>query len=808
MFDTWLGDLRKALRTFSRSPGYAAVVVATLAVGIAAVTVVFGVFSPYFLRPLPFDEPERVVHLGQVSPETGWDMHRFSPPQLLDYRMQAESLEALGAYYYGITNLSSPEASTVPERLMTTYVTDDLMPLLGVDAVRGRSLAEGDAGQPVVVVSHGLWQRRWGGDPQLVDREILIDDRPHTVVGVMPAHFSFPFNEVQLWLPLDAMAAGSERNGQGHLLVGRLADGESIESAKAELNTIQSRLAAQFPEVDGKFSGVVVKDMREALNFAWEPLRISFFLLLAAVGALLLLACVNVANLVLARGLARRRELAVRAALGGGRSDLMRPIFVECAILAIFGGALGLLTARAGLTLLAPFAPDGLFRVGEYGLDSSVTWLSLLVALSTPFAFGFLPAWRMSRAASNEALRAGGRGGTSRKESRGRSALVVVQVTLAVILVAGAALMSRSLVALQQVDLGFDADRVLVAEISPPESRYTSDAEVAQFYERAETSLAALPGVRAVGATSRLPLNHETFPVWVAPPESELERDAWPSGYVTRVSETYFSAMDVPVLRGRAFERADLSADGAGNGVLISQQFAQQLWPGEDPLGRTIQWRGTGEPKTTQVLGVVGNVRFAGLTGRPEGHLYLPLSEGTARGRFVVLGTEGPPTSLTGSVRGAFARLDPNLPVTLRAMPVVVQESTLQWGISSIFLAVFGVLALGLATLGIYGVVAWSVRLRRREIGIRMALGAERARVLRWVLGEGLRLAAWGCGLGFLAVAALSPVLGSLVYGVGALDPFSLGGVALVIAAAALLAAFVPARRAAGQAPSVVLRDE
>ncbi|MDA8019920.1 MAG: ABC transporter permease [Thermoanaerobaculia bacterium] len=802
--DTWLGEVRKALRTFSRSPGYATVVVTTLAVGIAAVTVVLGVFSPYFLRPLPFDDPERVVHLGLVSPETGWDMHRFSAPMVLDLRAQATSFEELGGYYYSVLNLGSPDASSAPERLMTTFVTEDLMPLLGVEAEHGRSLTSGDAGQPVVVVSHRLWQRRWGGDPTLLDREILIDDAPHTVVGIMPPYFSFPFNEVHMWLPLEPLQAGADRDGHGHLLVGRLADGASAESARAELNTIHRRLAIEYPDADGEFSGIVVKDMRAALNFAWDPLRVSFFLLVAAVGALLLLACVNVANLVLARGLARRRELAVRAALGGGRGDLIRPIFVECALLAIFGCAFGLLTARAGLTLLAPLAPDGLFRVGTFGLDGSVLRLSLLVALATPFVFGFLPALRMSQAASSEALRAGGRGGASRGESRGRQALVVVQVTLAVILVAGASLMSRSLVALQQVDLGFSSQNILVAELSPPDSRYADEAAVGQFYDRAVASLEALPGVRAVGATSRLPLNHETFPVWVAPPDTELARESWPAGYVTRVSETYFSAMEVPIIRGRPFQAADLEGDG----VLISRQFAQQLWPGEDPLGRTVLWRTSNEPRTSRVLGVVGDVRFADLVGQPEGHLYLPMNPGSRRSRFLVVGTEGPPEARFGGVRSALSGLDPHLPVTLRAMPEVVAESTLQWGISSIFLAVFGALALGLATLGIYGVVAWSVRLRRREIGIRMALGAERARILRWVLGEGLRLAALGCGLGLLAMAALSPVLGSLVYGINALDPVSLVGVALVIAMAALGAATVPARRAAGEAPANVLRDE
>ncbi|MCG8455757.1 MAG: ADOP family duplicated permease [Holophagales bacterium] len=802
--DSWIRDLRAAHRALGRSPGFALLVVMTLAAGIAAAAVVMGVFSPYFLRPLPFAQPERVAHLGLVDPETGWDMARFSAPQLLDLRRESRSFSELGGYYYGNVNLSGSDASVPPERLMTAFVTGELMPLLGTGAAHGRALDLQDAGTDVVVVSHGLWHRRWGGDADLLGRDVRIDETPHTVVGIMPAHFSFPFNEIELWMPLEPLSPGGPRSGVGHLVVGRLQDGVSLEQSRAELATLHGRLAERYPEVDGEYSGIVVKDLREALNFAWEPLRLSFFLLSAAVGALLLLACANVANLVLARVLERQGELAVRAALGGGRGDLIRPILLESALLALLGGALGLLLARLGLAALAPFAPPSLFRIGDYGLDPIVARTALGIALATPLVFGLLPAWRVASGAFRDAWLGGSRAGGSPSAARGRRALVVAQVTLAVLLVAGAVLMSRSLVALQSLDLGFPAERILVAQLSPPEARYPAGEELEAFYDRIESQLAAVPGVRAAGSTSRLPLNHETLPVWLGTADTDLDPDAWPRGYVSGASPTYFAAMQIPLLRGRPFRSGDSDSDA----VVISRAFAERLWPGEDPLGQTLQWHVGGEPRAARIVGTVGDVRFDGVAGSPVGHLYLPMDGHSRRGRLVAIGTEGPPESLAHHAREAIAGIDPSLPVTLRPMPEIVRESTLQWSLSSAFLTVFGILALGLASLGIFGIVAWSVRSRRHEIGIRMALGAGRRRILSWVLHDGLRLAVWGCALGLASIAALSPVLGAVLYGVGALDPLSLGGVALLLLSAAALAAWIPARRAASQAPAEVLRQD
>ena len=370
--------------------------------------------------------------------------------------------------------------------------------------------------------------------------------------------------------------------------------------------------------------------------------------------------------------------------------------------------------------------------------------------------------------------------------------------------VAAAALMSRSLLALQDQELGFPASRILVAQLSPPESRYSEGEALELFYERVEAELAALPGVRTVGSTSRLPLNHETFPVWLATPDTELEPGAWPRGYVSGASAAYFEAMGIPLLRGRSPRPGDSDSDGA----VISRSFADRLWPGEDPIGRSLAWHTGGSPRAARVVGTVGDVRFDGLTGSPAGHLYLPMDGHSRRSRFVVLGTEGPPESLIRSARDAVAVVDPALPVTLRPMPEIVRESTLQWSLSSAFLAAFGALALGLAALGIYGIISWSVRFRRHEIGIRMALGAERGRILSWVLGDGVRLAAWGSAFGLLSIAALSPVIGAVLYGVDALDPLSLGGVAFLLLLVAALAAWIPARQAAGQAPAEVLRQD
>lgn len=805
MLDSWLSDLRLALRSLVRSPGHALVVVATSAVGIAAVAVILGVFSPYFLRPLPFAEPERLLHLGRVDPETGWDGVRFSGPQLRDLKDAATSFEELGAYYYGTVNLTGGDVR--PERIMAARMTGEAFSVLGAPALEGRTLRSDDVGRDVVVVSETLWRSRWGGAPGLVGSTIRIDDTAFEVVGILPTAFGFPFNEVRLWRPFDPGEAFAERSQDSILVFGRLADGVSAAAARAELESLHRGWAAEYPDVDGRSAGIVAKDLRATLNFAWEPLRISFVVLSGAVGALLLLACVNIANLVLARGLARQRDMAVRSALGARATEVARPLFLESLVLALLGGAAGLASARAGLAVIAPFVPDGLFRVGDPALDATVLRGTLLAILVTPLVFGLLPAWTTGRAALAGVLRDGGRGGSGRGASRSRRALVVAQVTLAVLLAAGAGLMARSLIALQSVETGFRTTSVLTAEVSPPTSRYADPESLDAFAARAEEELRGAPGVVAVGTASHLPLNHETFSVRVADAGSTLPPEERPRGLTSRVSGSWFEAMGIPVVAGRSFRAEDAGSDA----VLVSRSFAERLWPEGDPIGRSVAWTAGTADRTGRVVGVVGDVRFEGLVGGPRGHLYAPLEGSGVRRRFfvaAVAGTAGGGEAARRTVEGAFAGVDPLLPVTVRPMAEVVRESTLQWSVSSVFLGVFGSLAILLAGLGIAGVVSWSVRLRRREIGIRMALGASRNGVVRGVVNEGLRLVGWGIGLGSLALLALSPILSSVVYGVGALDPVTLVGVAIALALTAVVAAAAPARDAAAVAPASVLRDD
>jgi len=809
--DTLTHDIRYAFRTLRRSPGYTLVVVATLALGIAANATVFSILNPYLLRELPFGEPQRLVQIGQVDPTTGWDGGRFSLPQLEDWKARSRAFEDLAAYHYGPRNLTGDGAA---EMVMAGYVTGNLFPLLRARPELGRTIAPGDdtpGAQNVVVLSHGLWTRRYGADRGIVGRSILIDGTAHTVIGVMPPDFNFPWNEVRLWVPLSADPAGEPRDRMNHILVGRLASGWSHERAREELTAIQRELGALYPDVEGRFAGVSVRPLREALNFLYDVVRTGFVLLLAAVGAVLLIACVNVAGLTLARGAARSREIAVRLALGAGRARLSRQLLVESTLLALAGGALGIAITYYVVGAVGPRLPESLYRVGTATVDGRVLLFSVALTLAMPLIFGLTPAWSATRADLAAAMKEGGRGaGTSRKTLRGRRTLVVAQVALAVVLLTAAGLMIRSFMAVRQVDLGFRADRLLTVEVAPPAHRYPDPAALDAYFDRATEALATLPGVRAAASTAWLPLNHEYDPLHYAPPEAaDTERDAWPTALRMHISPGYFDAMGIALVAGRDFHAAD-AADAAPV-VVVSRALAERNWPGEFPIGRTILLaEAAGEPPVTAtVVGVVDDVRQEGIVDKGRPQLYRPVAQAPARRRFIVVATDvADPATLTGPVRAALAALDPDVPATLRPMREIVRENDFQWRIGSVALGAFGAAALFLAALGLYGVVAYSVTQRRRELGIRLALGATGMQIGRLVVGEGLRLTGIGLAVGTLAALAASRLLASQLFGVRAVDPVTLAAVPVLFAAVAALASARPAARAAATPPQETLRED
>jgi predicted permease len=803
-------DLKYALRTLRTAPGYAAVVVATLAVGIALNTLVFSLMNPYLVRALPYSEPDRLAAVGGIDRLEGWDMGRFSEPQVADLAERTRAFEGLGSYFYGTANLVGPDGAS---RVATATMSGNLFGLLGVDAARGRTLTEADVAPgaaQVAVLSHAFWTRQFGADPGMVGSTIRLDGQAHTVVGVMPPDFNFPYNAIELWLPQQDAALANDRAWQGQLIIGRLAEGWTAERARTELSGIQVDLASEWPETDADYEAIAVKPLREALNFAWEVLQPAFLILLSGVGLVLLIACVNVASLTLARSAARGREVAVRAAVGASKGRLVRQLVVESLVLAGLGGALGIGLAILGTNAIGGLLPDDLFRVGDVAVDRGVLLFSALITLVTPMVFGLAPALVAARTSLAGVLRSsGGAVGSARANARARSALVVVQVTLAVVLVASTGLMVRSFANAVNADLGFDAEALVIASVTPAESSYPDAESLAAYYRTIEERVAAVPGVAAVGTVSHLPLNHETIPVRYTTPEGEGQPiEDRPSAYTSRAGPAYFEALGIPLLDGRVLRAED--RESAAPAVVVTQALAERLWPGEGAVGRTLVYGSGDRPLRATVAGVVADVRYDDLAGTPRPHVYRVLEGTTTRRRFVVVRAAPgiPPASLTSELRTVFREADPDLPFSIRGMPEVVAESTGIWAMGSGFLAIFGLVATGLAALGIYGLVTFSVQRRQREMGLRLALGADAGKLQRSVVVQGLRLTTVGLVIGLVLALASGAALAGFLLGVGSVDVPSLGGAAALFTIVAAAASWLPARRAARVDPVRVLRSE
>jgi putative ABC transport system permease protein len=812
-------DVRIAARGLRRSPGFTLVAVLTLALGIGANAALFSILDAVLLRPLPYASEERVIRV--FNHWEGTARADLSPAEYLDLREQVGSLQALGVYADGWANLTGGDR---PERVRAAYLSASLFPVLGVGAVAGRTFTEAEdapGAAPVVVLGHALWSRRFAADPGVLGREIRVDGEPAIVVGVMPPGFALPGElahgeSSDVYLPLRIDRVGIPNRGS-HFLQGvaRLRPGVTLAGARRELAAVAAGFVRDFP---GDYPasmgfGTDAVPVRDAVLGQVRPVLL---LLMGAVGVVLLIACVNLASLLLARADARRRELAVRRALGAGRGRLVRLLLTESLLLSLAGGAVGL-AIGGGLLGLLPLvhAPD-LPRLDQVGIDGGALAFTVGVAILTTLLFGLAPALSAASREAEPVLRESGRGATiGRARRRVRAALVSGQVALAAVLLISAGLLLRSLISLQHVDPGYRTDGVLTAQLSLPASDYPDDREVVEFYRTLLQRLRALPGVVSAGAVTSLPLATSLGDLNFRVEGREIPQgDVSPRADWQAVTPGYFETLGMRLVRGRGLEPHD---DARAPGVaVINEAVARRYWPGRDPLGQRLLLGGGAGPGWVTVVGIVADVRHGSLRDEPEPQMYIPHAQfrfwnagGAARSLSLVLRTLGDPMAQSGALRQRVSELDPNLTVSeVRTLSSVRSESVARPRFVTLLLGLFATLAALLAAVGIYGLVAYQVTLRIPEIGIRMALGARASSIVRLVLRQGLVLAVAGLLVGVLGALAATRLLAHLLFGVAALDPVTFLSIPLLLVAVALLASWLPARRAARLDPVTVLRAE
>ncbi len=801
MLDTLRQDLRYALRQIRSHPGFSAIVILTLALGIGANTAMFGVVDAVLLRSLPYPEASRLVILQ--GHKEGIGNEAASVPDYLDWKAQSRSFSDMSAFTGGSLNLTSDDGRP-PERIIGARVSADFFRTLGVAPALGRGFtaAEDQAGAArVVVLSRALWRDRFGADRALVGKAITLDGEPYTVVGIAAPGFQFP-SWAQAWTPVAAQpgAPGQERRSDFLGVIGRLGPGVSLEAARSDMNAIAGRLERQYPATNTGW-GVAVTPLRDRIVGDVRP---ALLILLGAVGLVLLIACANVANLLLARGAARGREMALRAALGAGRGRLVRQMLVESLVLSLLGATLGTLLAWWGTRGLVGLDPGALPRTGEVRIDGTVLLFALGTALVTAVLFGLVPALRVTGSDLRRDLVEGGRTAGARGARLLDRGLVAGQVAVALVLLVGAGLLLRSFAALAGVDPGFRARGVLTARVSLPDNRYPDDPRLRQFWRGLLDRVGTLPGATSVGLTSDLPLqsgSYLSFRVQGRPaPPADQVQDA----VVCTTGGDYFRTLGIPLVRGRLLD----ARDGAGDApaAVIDRAMAHRYWRNADPIGDRISFDGN---TWYTIVGIVGDVRTESLDRPGYPHAYLSYLQSPQHGMVLAVRTDGSPGALAGALRSAVLSLDPTLPVySMRTMDEVLATSILRPRFDVVTLALFAGLALVLAVVGIYGVLSYAVTRRLRELGIRMVLGADRGTTIRYVLRLGLAPVLVGVGLGLAGALAAVRVLSGLLYGVSPLDPATFVLVPTVLVGVALLACWIPARRATRVDPVHALRSE
>ncbi len=822
MSSTLWQDVRYGVRMLLKNPGVTVIVIIALALGIGANTAIFSVVNAVLIRPLPYQESERLIFLNEKSPVL--DEMSISYPNFLDWRAHNQTFEKMGVYNRASYNLTGAGEA---ERIVTGQVSADLFSVLRVNALQGRVFTNDEdkpGGTPVVVLSYGLWQRRFGGQTNILGQAITLNGKSYTVIGVMPESYLYP-SRVEMWVPVgqlsDQPSWQSRGNHPGLYGVARLKPGVTFEQADADMNNLAANLEKQYPNTN---AGNRVR-MRPLMEIFVVDVRRTLWIIFAVVGAVLLIACANIANLLMARATARRKEMAIRTAVGASRWRIARQLLTESILVSMIGGAIGLFLAYWGVRLILYISPTAIPRAREIGLDWNVLIFTIGVSFVTGILFGLIPAIQAGEVDVNETLKETGRGTSGRHWLR--SSLVVAEVATTLVVLIFAGLMIRSFYKLQQVNPGFSDEHLTSFSVSLPQKKYESIEQRESFFTRLLENIRALPGVESAAAASGLPLGNNGWQTGFTIEGQPIPpRDQTPLMEACLVTPDYFKAMNIPVLRGRVFTDRDDRSHLAGrdlskmnpnereiagvNSIVIDEEFARRYWPNEDPVGKRVKLGTSEDAPKLQVLGVVGRVKMEGLnqdSGRVQG--YFAFNQSPSGGMTVLIKGASDPNQLIASVRNAVKEIDPDQPIyNPRTMDEIRAESVQGERLTLTLLSLFAGIALVLAIVGIYGVMSYSVTQRTHEIGIRMAIGARPRDVFRMILGHGMKLALIGIGVGLALAFGVTRFMATLLFGVEPTDATTFGGITAILIAVALLACYLPGRRATKVEPTVSLRYE
>src|SRR5205809_2277779 len=819
-----LSEIKVALRGLVKTPGFAAIAIATLALAIGANTSVFGLINALLVRPLPYQQPSKLVLFWERFAAQGLDRIPVSPPEYLDLENQFHGCTNIAAFNYETFNLGGGD---LPERISGAVVSAALFPLLGVEPIKGRTFAreeQGEGHDDVIVISERLWKRRFNSDPLLVGKSLLLNGRSYTLIGVMPAKFEFPIplfgvqgnqfaERVDIWKPIAFTPVElKERGSRSYGLIARLRPEVSAATAQAELDTIISNWIRAYPDNyrGGGFGAKVYPFQDQVVG----GMRTGLAILLAAVVCVILIACANLATMLLARASARERELAIRVALGAGPWRLLRQMLTESVLLALAGAAGGIILSIWGLELLKQIGARTVPRLAEVNVDLVVLIVTAVVAVGTGILFGLIPAFASAKPELTEALKEGGRGSTSgARRNQVRNSLVVAEIALALVLLVGAGLLLKSYARVQDVNPGFNPNNVLTMEVSLPQLKYPSPGpaylggtSAINFFQEAHRRIAELPGVQATGCTTTLPLSGSNSDSSFAIEGANLQpSEPGPDEEIRAITPEYFRVLQTPLLEGRFFNDAD-TADSP-QVVIINEALARKYFPKGDALNKRITFDDPRkDPKWVRIVGIVSSIRHRGLDLDPQPEYYVPQAQFPVRSMVLAVRSGQDPRTLTSAIRREIQSIDPDQPMAnVRTLEAVTADSIAPRRMSVVLLGAFAGIALLLAGVGIYGVISYLVVQRTHEIGVRMALGAQRSDVLRLVVGHAAKLVGIGTAIGLVLALFSTRTLSALLYSVGAFDPSTFIFVTIALAAVALLASYIPALRATRADPMIAL---